>query len=115
MKGATVLQASAITVNNKGGYDFNFSVQWLDPGDGTWHTTAWNSGNYTIGQSRTSPELGSIGVPTNALAVTPYGSAVWGTSAQGHASVLYALGAAAASYDATGTTLIGFDIALIGG
>jgi hypothetical protein len=115
MKGAIVLHASAITVKNMGGYDFNFSVQWLDPGDGTWHTTDWNSGNYPIAQSRTSPELGSIGVPTDALAVTPYGHAVFGTSAQGHACVLYTPDAAPASYNATGTALIGFDIELVGG
>jgi hypothetical protein len=115
MKGAIVLQASTITVNNMGGYVFNFSIQWLDANDGTWRTTEWNSGNYPIDQHRTSPELGSIGVPANALAVTPYGHAVLGSSGQGHAFVLYAPGASPASYNATGTTIIGFDIELIGG
>jgi hypothetical protein len=109
-------EVSTITVNNMGGYVFNFSVQWLDPNDGNWHTTDWNSGNYPIDQSRTSPELGSIGVPGNALAVTPYGHAVLGSSGQGHAFVLYRPGSRnAATYNATGTTIIGFAITLVGG
>ncbi len=56
----------------------SFSIQWLDS-NGELHTTEWNSGNYPIDQSRTSPELGSIGVPSNAIAVTPYVHAYWGT------------------------------------
>lgn len=107
--------ASTITVNNMGGYVFNFSIQWLDPNDGSWHTTDWNSGNYPIDQSKTSPELGSIGVPEDALAVTPYGHAILGTSGQGHAFVRYVKGAGPAAYNATGTTFIGFEIKLIGG
>jgi len=106
--------ASSITVNNMGGYVFNFSVQWLDASTGQWHTTDWNSGNYPIDQSRTSPELGSIGVPTDALAVTPYGHAIAGTSGQGHPFVTYDPSAGSASYNATGTTFIGFEIKLAG-
>jgi hypothetical protein len=109
-------QVSTITVNNMGGYVFNFSVQWLDPADGKWHTSNWNSGNYPIDQSRTSPELGSIGVPASALAVTPYGHAILGTSGQGHAFVTYSPGSSnAGTYNATGTTYINFDISLVGG
>lgn len=107
-------QVSKITVNNMGGYVFNYSVQWLDQ-NGTWNTTDWNSGNYPIDQSRTSPELGSIGVPSSALAVTPYGHAVAGTSGQGTAFVQYVPGSSNnASYEATGTTYIGFKISLQG-
>jgi hypothetical protein len=44
-----------IAVNNMSGCIFNFSVQLLDPPTmANWHTTDWNSGNYQIGQSRTS-------------------------------------------------------------
>ena len=55
-----------ITVNNKGAYVFNFSVQWLSS-DGHWHTSEWDSGNYPVAQSRTTPPLETIGVPDNAL------------------------------------------------
>ncbi|MFQ3220909.1 MAG: hypothetical protein ACI96W_003291 [Paraglaciecola sp.] len=110
-----MINASTITVNNMGGYVFNFSIQWLDANDGTWHTTDWNSGNYPIDQHRTSPELASIGVPADALAVTPYGHAILGTSGQGQGFVRYQKDASPASYNATGTTFIGFEIKLIGG
>ena len=105
---------STITVSNKGGYVFNFSIQWLDFNDGTWHTTQWNSGNYPVLQSVTSPELGSIGVPADALAVTPYGHAIAGTSGQGHGFVKYGPGSGSAIYEAKGTTYIGFAIELVG-
>ncbi|PJN95991.1 hypothetical protein CNY89_05195 [Amaricoccus sp. HAR-UPW-R2A-40] len=102
-----------ICVNNMGGYVFNFSVQWLGA-DGVWHTSSWNSGNYPIDQSATSPELGSIGVPSDAIAVAPYGHAILGTSGQGHALVAYKQGAnAVGTYNATGTTFINFDISLV--
>ena len=72
---------SKINVVNKGGYVFNYSVQWLDS-NGEWHTSDWNSGNYSVGFSRETPELGSIGVTEDALAVTVYGHAVLGTGHQ---------------------------------
>ncbi len=101
-----------ITVNNKGGYVFNFSVQWLSS-DGKWNTTNWNSGNYPVAQSRTTPPLEEIGVPDDALAVTPYGHAVAGTSGQGAPFVSFAKNGQIATYDAVGTTFIGFAINLI--
>jgi hypothetical protein len=104
-------QVSYITVENKGGYVFNFSVQWLGT-DGNWHTTDWNSGNYPVQVSKTTPELGTIGVPPDALAVTPYGHAVLGTSGQGTPFVGYTAGAGIAHYSAKGTTFIGFEIVL---
>lgn len=107
-----MISASTITVENRGAYVFNFSVQWLDPNDGLWHTSDWNSGNYPVLQSKTSPELGSIGVPTNALAVTPYGHAVAGSSGQGQGFITYAPGSGTAVYEAKGTTFIGFEIEL---
>lgn len=107
-----MFECSTITVNNMGAYVFNFSVQWLDASDGKWHTSQWNSGNYPVGQSVTSPELSSIGVPANALAVTPYGHAVLGSSAQGQAFCSYESTAGNAIYNATGTTIIGFAVTL---
>jgi hypothetical protein len=98
-------QCSKIAVNNLGGYVMSFSIQWLDS-NGELHTTEWNSGNYPIDQSRTSPELGSIGVPSNAIAVTPYVHAYWGNSADGTPYVQYVPGSPnVATYNATGTTL----------
>lgn len=105
-------QVQKITVFNRGAYVFNFSIQWLSS-DGNWHTTDWNSGNYPVAQSRTSPSLNEIGVPADALAVTPYGHAVAGKSGQGHAFVGIATNGQAATYEAVGTTLIGFDVKLI--
>ncbi|WP_395794299.1 hypothetical protein [Aquimonas sp.] len=105
-------QIQKITVVNKGAYVFNFSVQWLGT-DGKWNTTEWNSGNYPVAQSRTTPPLEEIGVPANALAVTPYGHAVAGTSGQGTPFVAYAANGQIATYEATGTTFIGFAITLI--
>jgi hypothetical protein len=107
-------QVSKINVNNQGGYVFNYSVQWLDS-NGEWHTSDWNSGNYSVGFARETPELGSIGVTEDALAVTVYGHAILGTSGQGHAFVKYESGSqSVATYNAKGTTYIGFDIELVG-
>ncbi len=107
-----MFSASKITVNNNGGYVFNFSVQWLSASDGKWHTSDWNSGNYPINQAKTTPELGTIGVPEDALAVTPYGHAIAGRSGQGHGFVSYSPSGSTAVYKASGTTIIGFDIEL---
>lgn len=105
-------QIQKITVNNKGGYVFNFSVQWLGS-DGKWTTSNWNSGNYPVAQSVTTPDLNTIGVPADALAVTVYGHAVAGSSAQGTPFVAFAPNGQIATYDAVGTTIIGFAINLI--
>jgi len=106
-------QVAKISVVNKGGYVFNFSIQWLTS-NGQWETSEWNSGNYAVGQSRTSPELGTIGVPGDALAVTVYGHAIIGRSGQGNPFVAYESGSQdVATYDAVGTTIIGFAIELV--
>ena len=101
-----------ITVINKGGYVFNYSVQWLGS-DGKWVTSAWNSGNFPVAQSVTTPALETIGVPADALAVTVYGHAVLGTSGQGTPFVAFQPNNQTATYDAVGTTFIGFAINLI--
>ena len=106
-------QISKINVINKGGYVFNYSVQWLTS-NGQWATSDWNSGNYAVGQSRETPPLGDIGVPKDALAVTVYGHAILGRSGQGHAFVTFDPSSqGVATYDAVGTTIIGFDVVLV--
>ncbi|ATN12946.1 MULTISPECIES: hypothetical protein [Pseudomonas] len=105
-------QVQKITVNNKGGYVFNFKVQWLNS-DGKWYTSQWSSGDYPVAQSRTTPNLETIGVPSDALAVTVYGHALAGSSGQGTPFVGFAANGQIATYDAVGTTLIGFAINLI--
>jgi hypothetical protein len=68
-----------------------------------------------VGSSRETPELGSIGVPGDAPAVTVYGHAILGPSGRGHGYVQYEPGSQnVATYDADGTTYIGFDIELVG-
>lgn len=101
-----------ISVINKGGYVFNFSVQWLDS-NGVWQTSKWNSGNYPVAQIVTTPPLEEIGVPADALAVTPYGHAVLGRSGQGTPFVGFEANGQVATYEAVGTTIIGFEIKLI--
>jgi hypothetical protein len=105
-------QVQKISVINRGAYVFNFSVQWLGS-DGAWHTTSWNSGNYPVGQIVTTPPLDQIGVPADALAITPYGHAVAGRSGQGTPFVGFAANGQVATYEAVGTTIIGFEIKLI--
>lgn len=105
-------QVQKITVINKGAYVFNFSVQWLGA-DGKWVTSDWNSGNYPVAQVRTTPPLSDIGVPSDALAVTVYGHAVAGSSGQGTPFVAYAPNGQIATYEAVGTTIIGFAINLV--
>lgn len=61
----------------------------------------------------TSPPLESLGVPGNALAVTVYGHAVLGSSAQGEPFVGYAPNGQVTTYEAVGTTIVGFGIKLV--
>ena len=66
-----------------------------------------------MAQSRTTPPLNEIGVPSDAMAVTVYGHAVMGTSGQGTPFVGFAENGQIATFDAVGTTIIGFRIDLI--
>jgi FAD/FMN-containing dehydrogenase len=67
---------------NRGWSRINFSIQWLDP-SGRWQTSAWNSGNFENGAFRVSPSLSSLGVPEDAIGVTPYVVAALGASGRG--------------------------------
>lgn len=97
-------QVEKIACTNNAGFVMNFSVQYLTS-EGKWETTAWNSGNYPIDQTRTSPDLSSIGVPSDALAVTPYVHAILGTHNQGSPLVNYANNGQVGAYEVRGTTL----------
>lgn len=99
-----MLQAQKISCTNHGIFIMNFSIRWLD-GDGNWHVTDWNSGNYAINNTRTSPDLASIGVPTDAVAVVPYVHAIAGNHGDGNTTVLYADNGVTANYNVTGVTL----------
>jgi hypothetical protein len=82
----------------------NFSIQWLNP-DGNWGTSEWNSGNHPISQTRTSPDLKSIGVLENALAVAPYVKAVLGKNQRGEPAVTWQANGQTGTYIVQGWTL----------
>jgi FAD/FMN-containing dehydrogenase len=97
-------QVERIGCLNNGIFVMNFSIQWFDS-KGSWHTSAWNSGNFDNGLYKVSPPLSSIGVPADAIGVTPYVSAVLGTSNRGAPLVQPANNGRLAAYEVTGTTL----------
>ena len=97
-------QVERIGVLNSGIFVANFSVQWLDS-TGRWNTSAWNSGNFDNGLYRVSPPLSSIGVPGDAIGVTPYVSAILGKNNRGDPLVQSANNGRLAAYEVTGTTL----------
>jgi len=101
-------QVERIGVLNNGIFIANFSVQWLDS-SGRWNTSTWNSGNFDNGLYRVSPPLSSIGVPGDAIGVTPYVSAILGKSNRGDPLVQPANNGRLAAYEVTGTTL-NFDV-----
>ena len=107
-----MIQAQYISCVNDAGFVMNFSVRWLDQ-DGKWNTSSWNSGNYPIDQSRTSPDLASIGVPSDALAAAPYVHAILGGSETGTPYVQYAPNGVTATYEAKGT-IFSYSVELIG-
>jgi FAD/FMN-containing dehydrogenase len=97
-------QVERIGVLNNGIFIAEFSVQWLDS-SGRWNTSTWKSGNFDNGLYRVSPPLSSIGVPADAIGVTPYVSAVAGKSNRGDPLVQSANNGRLAAYEVTGTTL----------
>jgi len=93
-----------ISCTNNAGFVMNFSVRWLGS-DGKWNSTEWNSGNYPINQTRISPNLASIGVPSDAVAITPHVHAILGTSRDGEQLVDFKDNDQVAAYEVKGTTL----------
>ncbi|MEB3882373.1 hypothetical protein [Lyngbya sp. CCY1209] len=81
-------QVQKICCVNNAGLIIHFSIRWQDS-YGNWNNTSWNSGNYLINQTRTSPDLMAIGVPVQAIAITPYVHAVFGKKKMGIPSVEY--------------------------
>jgi len=106
-----MLQVQKVSCTNNAGFVMNFSIRWLD-GDGNWNTSSWNSGNYPIDQTRTSPDLASIGIPDSALGVTPYVHAILGDHNSGSPLVGYEANGQTAVYEVKGTTL-DFSVKLI--
>src|SRR4029450_5773214 len=103
-------QAQKIACTNKGAFVMNFSVRWLDA-SGVWHTLDWNSGNYDAGKTRTSPDLATLGVPTDAQFVAPYVHAILGGYGVGEPYVVYGAEAGVATYHVHGATF-GFSVTL---
>lgn len=97
-------KGNKIACVNNAGFVMNFSIQWLGT-DGVWVTTEWNSGNYPINQTRVSPTLTSIGVPTDALAIKPYVHAILGKHNSGNPLVQVDPEGQTLTYDVKGTTL----------
>lgn len=99
-----MLLVQNISCTNNAAFVMNFSIRWLDS-DGNWHVTGWNSGNYPVGSTHTSPDLASIGVPTYAVAVTPYVHAILGGHEDGNTTVNYSADGATAKYNVRGVTV----------
>ena len=97
-------QVEKIGCVNNGIFVANFSIQWLNS-QGSWQTSAWNSGNFDWGEYRVSPTLSSLGVPSDAIAVTPQVNAVLGTSNRGAPVVGSANNGRLGAYLVAGTTL----------
>jgi len=100
----TMRKVERIGCLNNGIFIMNFSIQWFDS-KGSWHTSAWNSGNFNNGLYKVSPALSSLGVPADAIGVAPYVCAVLGTSSRGTPLVQSADNGRLAAYEVTGTTL----------
>ena len=98
-------QVQRITCINNAGFVMNFSIRWQDIYK-NWNITQWNSGNYPINETRTSPDLETIGVnPIYVVAVTPYVQAIAGNHKSGSPSVEYQPNDRTATYQVKGTTL----------
>lgn len=97
-------QVQYIACINEAAFVMNFSIQYLES-DGNWKTSEWNSGNYPVGRTVKSPDLASLGVPADAIAITPYVHAILGVHNTGTPMVTYAANGQTASYKVSGTTL----------
>ncbi|HEY0604469.1 MAG TPA: hypothetical protein VGD58_16220 [Herpetosiphonaceae bacterium] len=98
-----MLQIAKIACTNNAAFVMNFSIRWLDHA-GNWHLSEWNSGDYAINQTRTSPDLISIDVPSDARAIAPYVHALLGEHRTGAPMVSYSANNQVAAYEVKGTT-----------
>jgi hypothetical protein len=100
-----MIQVQKIACINNSGFVMNFSIRWQDT-HGNWNITSWNSGNYLINETRTSPDLKEIGVnPITAVLVTPYVEAVLGKHESGSPCLEYQPNGVIGTYQVKGTTL----------
>ncbi len=100
-----MIPVEKIACSNEAGFVMNFSIRWMDS-NGQEHTTDWNSGNYPIDQTRTSPSLTSIGVPADAILAKPYVHAILGKHEEGKPVVQVSTdNGQTATYRVSGTTL----------
>jgi hypothetical protein len=98
-------QVQKIACVNNAGFVMNFSIRWQDI-NGNWNITSWNSGNYPINETRTSPDLKKIGVnPITAVLVTPYVKALLGKHNCGSPFLEYQPNGVIGIYQVKGTTL----------
>ncbi len=79
----------------------HFRICWQDR-DGEWHTTDWSSGDYAGGQARMSPDLASIGVAADALAVLPCVHAVSDEDEDGDVILNYGANGVITKYNVQG-------------
>lgn len=100
-----------ICCDNQSGFAMHFRIRWQDR-DGEWHTTDWSSGDYAGGQARTSPDLVSIGVAADALAVRPRVHAVSGEDEDGDVILNYGANGVIAKYNVQGEPS-SFEVALV--
>jgi hypothetical protein len=97
-------QVQKIACVNNAGFVMSFAIQWQDI-HGSWNITKWNSGNYPINETRTSPDLQQIGVnPTTAVLVTPYVVAELGKDNTGSPCLEYQPNGVIGTYQVKGTT-----------
>lgn len=94
-----------IACGNSAAFVMNFSIKWQMEENGNWQETSWNSGNYSFGDERVTPDLASIGVPVDAYAIAPWVHAELGKSEGASDWVTYAANGQRAMYQVTGTTL----------
>lgn len=100
-----ITQVQKIACINNAGFVMNFSILWQDI-HGNWNITSWNSGNYPINKTRTSPDLKEIGIdPITAVLVTPYVEAVLGKQESGSPCLEYQPNGLTGIYQVKGTTL----------
>lgn len=102
-----------IACTNNAGFRMDFQIQFTMDGQ-HWATLDWNSGKYDIDQTRTSPDLSSIGVPTNAAGVRPVVHAEAGKTESGSPPVTYSANGQTATYEVRGVTQH-YSVNLIGG
>ena len=97
-------QVETITCHNSAAFFMEFSIRWIDS-NGKQHTSSWSSGSYPVSKERTSPSLDELGVPADAVGVTPYVHAIAGNHNEGKPMVQYAQNGRNATYRVHGVTL----------